>query len=156
MAYVKIEPSGCCERNGMVQVRFCMHLDDKDYGYDKHHIQVPDFTGAEYKGKVDKDGNPVDFKDYQAWVDSLPKIWQNNPFHNHFIQVNPDTTETEIMDIAEAFLHEAYIKWAQDAKLDLVNDALPFVKPAIVTSLIKSACEAKVQSVKAITTECKV
>ncbi len=131
-----------------------MYLDSADYGYKKHHIQLPDFTGAEYKGEM-KDGRPVDSVDYKKWVDGLPKVWQNNPFHNHFIQVEPDTTETEIMDIAEAFLHEAYIKWAQDSKLDLINDALPFTKPAIVTPEIKSVCEAKVQSVKAITTERK-
>lgn len=153
--FVKIEPSGCCERKGMVQIRFCMYLDKSDYGYEKHYIQVPDFTGTKYKDKVDKEGNPVDSKDYQKWVDGLPKVWQSNPFHNHFIQVNPDTTETEIMDIAEAFLHEAYIKWASDAKLDLVNDALPFKKPEIVTPEIKSLCKARVESVKAITTERK-
>jgi hypothetical protein len=153
--YVKIEPSGCCERKGLVQIRLCMYLDDKDYGYESHHVQVPDFTGVEYKGEM-KDGSPVDSVDYQKRIDSLPKIWQNNSFHNHFIQVNPDTTETEIMDIAEAFLHEAYIKWASDTKLDLVNDALPFVKPSIVTPNLKTACEAKVQSVKAITTEWKI
>jgi hypothetical protein len=87
--YFKINPSGCCERNGMKQVRFSFYLDKGDYGYAIHHI--------------DK---------------------QDNPFHNHFIQVPLNTPEKEIMDIGEAFLHESYIKWACDEKLNLTNDAL--------------------------------
>ncbi len=71
--YVKIEGTGCCEHKGMVQVRFCMYLDPTDYGYEKHHIQVPDLTGVKYKGKVDKDDIPVDFTDCQKLLDSLPK-----------------------------------------------------------------------------------
>ena len=33
--YFEIEPSGCCERNGMVQVRYSFYLDMEDEGYDK-------------------------------------------------------------------------------------------------------------------------
>ncbi len=139
--FVKIEPSGCCERRGMVQIRLCMYLDSKDYGYEKHYVQVPERSLIEDEAKDPK------------LADKVPKVWQNNPFHNHFIQVEPDTSEKEIMDIAEAFLHEAYIKWSSDVKLDLVNDDLPFIKPQIVTPQRKSQCEARVESVKVITTE---
>ena len=154
--YVKVEPSGCCERKGMVQVRFCMYLDGKDYGYDKHHIQVPVIPKEGYPGKVDDTGMPLDIKDFNEWLDSLPKVWQNNPFHNHFIQVEPDTTDKTIMDIAEAFLHEAYIKWACEEKLDLVNDALPFKKPSVIDDARIAACETRVQSVKVIVTERRI
>lgn len=159
--YVKIEPSGCSERRGMVQVRFAMYLDPEDYGYERHHIQVPDSTGATYAGKLDKEGNPIDTTDHQKWIDGLPKVWQTNPFHNHFIQVNPDTTDKEIMDIAEAFLHECYIKWAQDLSLTSAehqprNDALPFVKPSTVDNTKITACNTRVQSVKAITVERRI
>ena len=74
--------------------------------------------------------------------------WQDNPFHNHFIYVEPDTTDKEILDIAEAFLHEAGVKWATDSKLDLVNDALPFKKPEVITDARIEACEAKVKQLK--------
>lgn len=80
--FVKIEPTGICERKGLVQIRFCMYLEPGDYGYDVHH---------------------------------------NNPFHNHFIYVEADTPDTEIMDIGQAFLEEAYVKWACDEQLDLKN-----------------------------------
>lgn len=115
--YVKVEPSGCCERNGMVQVRLCFYLEPGDYGYEKHYVEI--------------DGK-----------------WQTNPFHNHFIYVEPNTTDTEIIDIGEAFLQEAYTKWATDSKLDLVNDALPFRRPPIIDAARIEACQAKVQHLK--------
>jgi hypothetical protein len=154
--YVKVEPSGCCVRKGMVQVRFCMYLEPTDYGYERHHIEVSVIPENGYPGKVDERGNPIDQKDYDTWLDSLPKIWQNNPFHNHFIQVEPETADKEILDIAGAFLHEAGIKWSTDAKLDLVNNALPFKKPSVIDDARITACETRVQSVKAITVEIKV
>ena len=123
--YVKIEPSGCNVRKGMVEVRLCMYLDSMDYGYEKHYVEV---DGA----------------------------WQNNPFHNHFIQVEPDTTDKEIMDIAEAFLHEAYAKWAQEQELDLKNNSLPFKFPEVITVDRNLACMQRVEQVKNIKTTRKV
>lgn len=158
--YVKIEPSGCCERKGMVQVRFCMYLGPTDYGYEKHHIQMPVIPKGGYPGKIDKRGSPVNQEQYDTWLASLPKIWQDNPFHNHFIQVEPETTDKEILDIAEAFLHECYIKWAQDISLTGAdqprNDSLPFKKPSVIDDALIAACETRVQSVKQIIAERKV
>lgn len=144
--YVKVEPSGCCERKGLVQIRFCMYLDEGDYGYNAHHVQVPVIPEEGYQGEVDEEGVPKDWKDYQKWIDSLPKIWQTNPFHNHFIYVEPDTTDNEIMDIGEAFLQEAYIKWSRDEKLDLKNPPIKF--PEFVNQERRSAVEAKVNHLK--------
>ena len=146
--FVKVEPSGCCERRGMVQVRLSMYLDEGDYGYEKHHIQVPVIPEGGYPGKWDAEGSPVDTKDFDKWLKKLPKVWQNNPFHNHFIQVEPDTTDEEIMDIAEAFLHEAGIKWSTNSKLDLVNDSLPFRKPKDIDAKRMKDCEDKVKHLK--------
>ncbi|MFA5436358.1 MAG: hypothetical protein WC372_10020 [Candidatus Neomarinimicrobiota bacterium] len=151
--YCKIEPTGCCERKGLVQIRLCFYLDKDDYGYGKHHIQVPDFTDAKYEGKVDELGNPVDMDAYKKWVDSLPKIWQNNPFHNHFIYVDPDTSELEIFDLAEAYLHEAYIKWATDTMIDCRNYN---TFPVNVNPVLKLACENKAAIVKNINTEVRI
>ena len=125
--YVKIEPSGCNVRKGMVEIRFCMYLDPTDYGYDKKYIQTEAHPGL------------------------------NTPFHNHFIQVEPDTKEKEIMDIAEAFLHEAYAKWAQELDLDLKNKDLPFKFPDANTIDKErlDKCAARVEEIKLITTERK-
>lgn len=124
--YVKVEPNGCCERKGLVQIRFCMYLEPGDYGYEKHHIQVPLIPEGGYQGEIDKLGSPVDMENYQKWLDSLPKAWQLNPFHNHFIYVEPETSDEEIMDVGKAFLEEAYVKWACDKALDLKNIPVQF------------------------------
>ena len=140
--YVKVEPSGCCERKGLVQIRFCMYLDKGDYGYNVHHIQVPVIPEEGYQGEVGEEGRPKDEEDYRKWIDSLPKIWQTNPFHNHFIYVEPETTDEEIMDIGEAFLQEAYIKWACGEKLDLKNPPVKY--PEFVNEERRQAVETKV------------
>lgn len=137
--YVKVEPTGVCERKGLVQIRFCMYLDEGDYGYVVHHIQVP-----ERELTQDELGNP-------ALADLVPKVWQNNPFHNHFIYVVPETSDKEIMDIGQAFLNEAYIKWTSNEKLDLKNAKVRF--PA---SFNKTKVEAKVQHLKATKLERKI
>lgn len=152
--YIKVEPSGCCERKGLVQIRFCMYLDPKDYGYEKHHIQLPVIPKEGYQGKVNAIGIPADMDDYKKWVGGLPTTWQNNPFHNHFIYVEPDTTDKEIMDIGEAFLHEAYIKWACDEKLDLKNEPTTYPSTIDITRL--SAINTKVQSLKMTILERKI
>jgi len=113
--FVKVEPSGCCERKGLVQIRFCMYLDPTDYGYEKHHTEI--------------DGE-----------------WQDNPFHNHFIYVEPGTTDKEIAEIGKAFLAEAYIKWEGEEKLDLKNP--PVTRPLDIDNARIKACEAKVKHLK--------
>lgn len=128
--YVKIEPSGCSVRKGKLQIRLAMYLDEGDYGYESMLINVPALPEGGfikgYTGKKTEDGTPVDLDAFNKWLKALPTVQINSDFHNHFIQVPPDTTNEEIMDIAEAFLHEAYIKWACGEKIDLMNKDLPF------------------------------
>ncbi len=103
--FVRIEPSGVCERNGMVQVRFSFFLEKGNYR----------------------------FKEYE-----------DAPFHNHFIRVGPDITDSEIMDLAEAYLHEAGIKWYRDLPLDLANS------PIKIPVSEAKACEVRVKTLKAL------
>lgn len=128
--YVEIEPSGCSERNGMLQIRLAMYLDEGDYGYDKRYLPFPTVPEGGflkgYPGKKTENGSPVDYDAFKRWHDKLPKEYHNTDFHNHFIYVATGTTNEEIMDIAEAFLHEAYIKWSCGEKMDLTNSALEF------------------------------
>jgi len=172
---VEIEPSGCTERRGLVQIRFAMYLSPSDYGYDVHHVQVPVIPEGGYPGEtkrityrdvMDEDLGliavsfddpageatvPVDSDAYDTWYAGLPRVWQTNPFHNHFIYVEPDTPDNEIMDIGEAFLHEAYTKWASDEKPDLKNPPVAF--PATFDS---GALATRVQHRKATKLERKV
>jgi len=36
----EIEPSGCCERKGMRQIRFCFYLEPGDARHAEHHVKV--------------------------------------------------------------------------------------------------------------------
>lgn len=119
--YVKIEPSGCCERKGMVQVRFCMYLDQGDYGYEKHHVQNSDTLK-----------------------------WQDNPFHNHFIQVEPDAADNEILDIGVECLKEAYTDWKANRKPNPKNK--PYILPVLTNARI-TACQDKVKHLKEVILE---
>ena len=158
--YVKVNPSGCCTRHGMVQVRLDMYLDTEDYNYNQTHIQVPVISPKDYTGKLNDRNMPVDMDDYNTWASSLPKVWLDNPFHNHFIQVRHDTTDKEILDIAEVFLSECYIKWASDISLigeqQPTNKSLPFTKPTIVDAARIVACKARVASIKEATLERRI
>jgi hypothetical protein len=39
MMHCKVEPSGCSEYKGLVQVRYCLYLDPGDHGYERHLIE---------------------------------------------------------------------------------------------------------------------
>lgn len=115
MAFPKIEPSGCCIRNGWIQLRLCFYLEPLDQRYSEHHAYVVDTTSPQwlsgYHGMTDSMGNPMSQADYASWVASLPRIWQDNPFHNHFVFV--DITDTDISirrEIQKAF-HRFLAGW---------------------------------------------
>ena len=152
--YVKVEPSGCCERKGMLQIRFSFYLDPIDFGYKKHHIEVPVIPEGGYPGKVDEQGSPIDIKDYEKWLKKLPTVWQNNPFHNHFIYVETDISDKEIMDIGKAFLAECYIKWEDEEILDLKNPPITF--PTVIDNTRLETVEAKVKHLKETVLESKI
>ena len=104
MAYAKINKSGCCERNGSVQVRFDLFLEPTEPRYLDTYIQVPDIPeGTKYPEDVTKE-----------WLDSFPKKWQLNPFHSHFVYFDPDVTDAEIkaeMDFHLPNFYAAYQRY---------------------------------------------
>lgn len=109
----RIEPTGISVRKGKVQIRFCFYLDPTDARYDEYHVQVPVIPEEGYSGKMDEKGNPIDPEDFNRWIESLPKKWQNNPFHNHFVRVSPDTTDREIRELMRDSLAEFYGIWSK-------------------------------------------
>lgn len=113
MPIARIEPTGISVRKGKVQLRFCFYLNPTDVRYDEHHIQVPIIPAEGYSGEVDERGNPANPEDYNNWLESLPKKWQNNPFHNHFVRVSPDATDGEIRKLMRDSLAEFYSIWSR-------------------------------------------
>jgi hypothetical protein len=137
MAHVKIEPTGCHERNGIIQVRLDFFLDEGDYRYNDFHIKTLDLPKDE-KGKVLINND----EEYQEELKTKPFKWVDAPFHIHLIYVSEDTPDSEIDDIAEAFLHEAYFKLGSDAPRDLVNNYLPKTVKSFDTKKLSSRVDA--------------
>lgn len=100
--YIKVEPSGCCERHGLVQIRLAMYLEPDDYAYERHHVQVPERPLTEEERADPK------------LAELVPNVWQNNPFHNHFIYGEPDITDDEIKAQMAFHLPNFYEAWCQD------------------------------------------
>lgn len=114
MAVGKIEPTGCTVRRGKVQIRFSFYLEPDDPRYEEHHVLVPIIPPEGYLGEVDAGDSPIDLDDYSAWIESLPKEWQNNPFHNHFVYVDADTPDAEIKQLLAESLEEFFSIWAEN------------------------------------------
>ena len=151
MPYFKVEPSGVCERKGLVQIRFCFYLTPDDIGYEKHHVYIPIIPTGGYSGTVGDTGMPLDMGDFKTWLDSLPKEWLDNPFHNHFVLVPPETSDGEIADMGKTVLSEAYGKWILNEKMDIKNSPVKFP-----TSPDKAKIEKRVKELKAKTIEGKL
>jgi hypothetical protein len=113
MAIGKIEPTGCCVHKGKVQLRFSFYLEPDDPRYEEHHIQVPIIPEEGYPGEVDAEGAPVDQEHYDSWLESLPKEWQDNPFHNHFVFVDANSSDDEIKQLMTESLEEFLGIWAE-------------------------------------------
>ena len=113
----EIEPTGCCEHKGMRQIRLCFYLEPGDARYNEHHVNMPVIPKNGYPGKKDEQGQPESMDDARSWVDSLPKKWQTNPFHNHFIYVALDATDEEIAKQADALLPQFYGQWQRRERL---------------------------------------
>lgn len=106
--YFKINPTGCGEKNGCVEVRFDCYLESSDADYAKHHVTVPDMSAGKYEGKVDESGFPVDVDDYKKWVATLPTITKDNPFCCHFRCFSPEVTDEELVASGESILAMAH------------------------------------------------
>ena len=113
----EIEPSGCCERKGMRQIRLCFYLEPGDARYNEHHVRVPIIPEGGYPGKADASGRPESEDAFRSWRDSLPKKWRTNPFHNHFIRVPLDATDEDIAAEAEKLLPQFYGQWKRKERL---------------------------------------
>jgi len=114
--YTEIEKSGIYVRDGLVALKFSFYCEPGDPRYNEHYVNVIDETSEAYKkgysGKVDEHGMP-DPAEIKTWIDSLPKRWQNNPFHNHFDLVSADITDMEIQQLMKKRLNDFGKAWSE-------------------------------------------
>lgn len=102
-----INKSGTGVFHGNMAALISMFLEPGDARHGEHFVQVPVFPPEGYTGPKDNEDA------YKAWVKSLPKRWQNNPFHNHYIYGDPDITDAEIKAQMEFHLANFYRAWSE-------------------------------------------
>lgn len=147
MATGKIEPTGCAVRKGKVQLRFSFYLEPGDARYEEHHVRVPVIPEGGYPGKAGIMGQPVDEAEYKTWIESLPKKWQNNPFHNHFVYVDAETTDTEIKQLLSDSLMEFYGIWSMGEEIQKVWRPKGLTVFGGKSEAKKQRCEARVSDI---------
>ena len=102
---IRFEPSGTHIHKGDLKIRLDFYPQPEDKSYSMHHVFVVDETSPEfldgYKGEVDKGGNPIDFTDYEKWIEGLPHVWRTNPALCHFLTIKPDITLAELDQIVK-------------------------------------------------------
>lgn len=146
MAHFKVEPTGCGERNGLVQVRFNCFFDESDPEYPIHYVTVPVFPKEGYPGAVDEIfGHPVDEVDYRDWVSSLPTVSRENPFCCHFRRFEADVTDEEIVAAGKEILAMSYKNFKDGDLGKNTNKAVQYT-----TSIVK--IQASISRVSAIKT----
>jgi hypothetical protein len=118
--YGKVNPTGCTERYGLIQVRLDFFLGKGDARYDDPRFYQVDPTSKEYllgyTGKLDEFGSPIDLEAYAAWEASLPRIWlPERCFHHHFIYLDPYKLKDEQITSAMALhLPNFYKAWTEE------------------------------------------
>ncbi len=96
-----------------------------------YYVDKPILPEGGYQGQVSEDGTPDDVADYKNWIKSLPFKTELNPLQCHFIKINPDTTQTELVaGIKGIFTAEVltqledldFSEWELDAKIKVNSE----------------------------------
>ena len=115
MPHGRIEPTGCCENHGRVQVRFSLFLKPGEKRYDEYYLNLPIMPEGGYPGKLDNTEESQDA--YKAWIDALPHEWVNTPFHNHFETFEADVTDKEIEQELKEVVDEFWAIWRHNENI---------------------------------------
>ena len=114
MAYGLIEKSGCeVWHGGLVKVRFDLFLEPDDARYDERYTYVPVIPEGGYPGLVDKEGRPIKQADYDLWLEKLPHIWRDDPFHSHILRFEPDVSQEQVEAAILFHIPNFYKAWTE-------------------------------------------
>ncbi len=136
----KFNPTGTHVKDGRLKVRIDIYPNPGTKTYDIHHIEVPVIPPEGYPGEVDKDGNPLNYEDYETWLESLPKVWQTNPFLCHFIVIDKDMFRDALEQYVKEIFDQATLT-ALDDELSKVDQPTIYEVNRIMSS--KTGSDAK-------------
>jgi hypothetical protein len=141
---IRFEPSGThVDEQGNLKIRLDFYPGPEDKSYALQHVEAVDEKSAEYqagyKGELDKNGNPVDEKAYQEWLDKLPNAWVTTPTLCHFLTVKPDITKTELDAIVKSMFTGDVTATIDDASIQANSAHLlsPYMRDKASTTLTK-------------------
>jgi hypothetical protein len=143
---IKFEPSGThVDSKGNLKIRLDFYPTPTSKSYSQYYVESIDEDSSEYKdgykGELDKEGSPIDEKDYQAWQDKLPKVWKVTPCLCHFVTVSPDITVDDLNNIIKSYFTGNVTDTIDDAVLraDSAHYLSPYMRNKTETTTVKVA-----------------
>lgn len=135
LAYAKLNKESSLIHKGLIYLRYDLYLLPTAPYYSVQHIQTVDTTSPEYlAGYRGKEGS------YQIWYNSLPKVWQDNPFICVFVSVPSTATQNEIKALGNEVLNKSYAAWIDSGNARLSATYIrPILKSAIVSATVIDA-----------------
>jgi len=136
-------------KNGSLLVRLDLIPPEGTEAYKVHHVNVIDETSEDwlsgYPGKVNEFGEPIDQEDYDAWINSLPRIWRTNPALSHFIVVPREIDSTYLENWIASYLNADYFAtldgiYALEVAGQLIKDRADYISP-LMKSIITGETE---------------
>lgn len=130
-----------------------MYLEPTDPRYSEHHVFVVDETSPKFSAGYHGMKDPINQEDYQKWIDTLPHVWRDNPFHNHFVFVDSDITDGQVKKLVSDCLSEFFSVWSRGKsilKYWQVKVDKPAFMPKVLTSKELEDCESKLAQIKVI------
>lgn len=112
MSVSKIGNVELASDEGKVRLLFRFYLEPGDARYDEYHIQIPIIPEGGYPGELDGEGLVVNREDLDSWLKTLPTRWVDAPFHNHYVKVNADINDKEILQLMKDYLKYFYELWS--------------------------------------------
>lgn len=101
---IVFNPTGTKIEDNFLKIRLDFYPSEKSLCYDKYYISVP--IGVEnYLGKVDKDGYPLDWDDFNRWVDGLPREWKLTYAFGLFVKAPESIDTAQLNTFIEQVLH---------------------------------------------------
>lgn len=98
---IVFNPTGTHFYDNQLKIRLDFYPKEGTKAYEHQYVYMPIEPIPPYPGEVDKDGQPLNWDDYNIWWDSLPHEWRLNPALCLFVKVDSTTTIADLQNYIE-------------------------------------------------------